>query len=44
LRADVLFHPGNFRIFRSGISQVILIHNLDSFLPELIEAYRPRPG
>jgi hypothetical protein len=44
LRADVLFHPGNFRIFRSGISQVILIHNLDSFMPELIEAYRPRPG
>ena len=37
LRADVLFHPGNFRVFRSGVSQVILIHNLAPFLPELIE-------
>jgi glycosyltransferase involved in cell wall biosynthesis len=37
LRADVLFHPGNFRIFRFGISQVILIHNLAPFMPELIE-------
>jgi glycosyltransferase involved in cell wall biosynthesis len=37
LRADVLFHPGNFRVFRSGISQVILIHNLAPFMPALIE-------
>lgn len=36
LRADVLFHPGNFRVFRPGVSQVILIHNLAPFLPELI--------
>ena len=37
LRADVLFHPGNFRIFRPGVSQVILIHNLAPFFPALIE-------
>jgi glycosyltransferase involved in cell wall biosynthesis len=36
LRADVLFHPGNFRVFRAAVPQVILIHNLAPFLPELI--------
>ncbi len=36
LRADVLFHPGNFRVFRAGVPQVILIHSLAPFLPEVI--------
>lgn len=36
LRADVLFHPGNFQVFRAGVPQVILIHSLAPFLPELI--------
>jgi glycosyltransferase involved in cell wall biosynthesis len=37
LRADVLFHPGNFCVFRSCVPQVILIHNLAPFMPALIE-------
>jgi glycosyltransferase involved in cell wall biosynthesis len=36
LRADVLFHPGNFSVFRSPIPQVNLLHNLAPFLPEVI--------
>jgi len=42
--ADVLFHPGNFAVFRSPIPQVILIHNLAPFLPEVIagESWRQR--
>jgi len=35
-KADVLFHPGNFAVFRSPIPQVILIHNLAPFLDEVI--------
>jgi glycosyltransferase involved in cell wall biosynthesis len=37
LGADVLFHPGNFAVFRGSIPQVILIHNLAPFLEEVIE-------
>lgn len=48
LGADVLFHPGNFAVFRCPIPQVILIHNLAPFLEEVIEgesaAQRARLG
>jgi glycosyltransferase involved in cell wall biosynthesis len=37
LSADMLFHPGNFRVFRPGVPQVILIHNLAPFMSELID-------
>ena len=42
--ADVLFHPGNFSVFRSPIPQVNLLHNLAPFLPEVIsgEAFYQR--
>lgn len=36
MKADVLFHPGNFSVFRSPIPQVNLLHNLAPFLPEVI--------
>lgn len=37
LNVDVLFHPGNFSVFRSPVPQVILIHNLAPFLKEVID-------
>lgn len=37
LEADVVFHPGNFGIFRTETPQVILIHNLAPFLTEVID-------
>lgn len=37
LAADVLFHPGNFSVFRCPVPQVNLLHNLAPFLPEVIE-------
>lgn len=37
IEADVLFHPGNFAVFRAAIPQVILIHNLAPFLPAVVE-------
>lgn len=37
LDVDVLFHPGNFAIFRSPVPQVILIHNLAPFLEEVVK-------
>jgi glycosyltransferase involved in cell wall biosynthesis len=36
MKADVLFHPGNFSVFRCPIPQVNLLHNLAPFLPEVI--------
>lgn len=41
LEADVLFHPGNFSVFRCPIPQVNLLHNLAPFLPEVIEFESP---
>lgn len=35
--ADVLFHPANFAAFRSPVPQVILLHNLAPFMPDVIE-------
>lgn len=34
---DVLFHPGNFAVFRSPVPQVLLVHNLAPFMPWVIE-------
>lgn len=36
-RVDVLFHPGNFAVFRSPIPQVLLVHNLAPFMPWVIK-------
>ena len=33
---DVLFHPGNFGVFRSPVPQVTLVHNLAPFLPDVV--------
>jgi glycosyltransferase involved in cell wall biosynthesis len=38
---DVLFHPGNFAVFRSPVPQVILIHNLAPYLKEVAEGESP---
>ncbi|MHA7837078.1 MAG: glycosyltransferase family 4 protein [bacterium] len=36
-RIDVLFHPGNFAVFRSPVPQVLLVHNLAPFMPWVIK-------
>jgi glycosyltransferase involved in cell wall biosynthesis len=41
LEIDVLFHPGNFSVFRSPVPQVILIHNLAPYLEEVAETESP---